>query len=127
MTFFFSETTVSPKEIINTITATAGLACIFGNHAEAQADLSMAIDGRPNTVLMLGLDCSPNGPVWTNFANFWLIFNRQALGYSGLVFRYHFRGKLEENLATLVTTQTYIYVLRTERATCFDGYIRLTH
>ena len=34
----------------------------FGNHAEAQADLAMAIAGNPNTVLMPGLAYSPNGP-----------------------------------------------------------------
>ena len=62
----------------------------------------MAIDGRPNTVLMPGLDCSPNGPVWSNFANFRLFFNRQALGYFGQVFRYHLGWKLEEILATLI-------------------------
>ena len=60
----------------------------------------MAIDGKPNTELMPGLDCFPNDPVWTNFANFGLFFNRQALGYFGLVFRYHLGGKLEEYLAT---------------------------
>ena len=47
---------------------------IFGNNAEAQAYLSMAIDERPNTVLMPGLNCFPNGPVWTKFANFLQIF-----------------------------------------------------
>ena len=52
----------------------------------------MAIDGRPNTVLMPGLDCSPNGSVWTNYANFWLFWAS---------YRYHFRQKHEENLATL--------------------------
>ena len=60
------------------------------SHAEEQADLSIAIDGKPNTVLMPGLDCSPNGPVWTDFANFRLFFNRQALGYFGVVFRYRY-------------------------------------
>ena len=69
--FFFFEITVSRKEKISkTITATAALVHLFGNHAEAQTDLSKAIDGRPNTMLMPGLGCSPNGPVWTNLANF---------------------------------------------------------
>ena len=50
---------------------TAAALIVFpGNHAEAPADLSMSIDGTPNTVLMPGLDCSPDGPLWTNFANF---------------------------------------------------------
>ena len=56
-------------------------------------------------MLMPGMDCSPNGPLWTNFANFanfWPFFNRQALDYFGLVFRYHLGRKLEENLATLM-------------------------
>ena len=61
----------------------------------------MTVNGRPNTEMMPGLECSPNGSVWTNFANFRLFFNRQALGYFGLVFRYDFRWKLQENLATL--------------------------
>ena len=49
-------------------------------------------------MLMPGLDCSPNGPVWTNFANF-----RQNLQQAsvGLFFRYHFRRKSQESLATL--------------------------
>ena len=62
----------------------------------------MAIDGKPNVVLMPDLDCFPNGPAWTNFANFRLFFNKQALGYFGLVLRYHFCCKLEKNLATLM-------------------------
>ena len=102
MTFFSGDHCLTEGKITKTIEATAALACFFGNHAEAQAIMSMAIDGKPNTVLMSGLDCSPNGPIWTNFANFWLFFYRQALGYFGLVFRYYFRGKIEENLATLV-------------------------
>ena len=53
---------------------------------------------------MPGLDCSPNGPVWTNFSNFRLFFNRQVLGYFGLVFEYHLGWKLKENLATLNLT-----------------------
>ena len=54
-------------------------------------------------MLMPGLDSSPNDPVWTDFANFRLFSNRQALHYFALVFRFHFHGKLEENLATLGT------------------------
>ena len=53
-------------------------------------------------MLMPGLDCSSNGPVWTNFANFWLFFNRLTLGYFGLVFRYHLGWKLEKSLETLL-------------------------
>ena len=66
-----------------------------------KADLAKAITGKPHTVLMPGLDCSPNFPVRTNFANFLLYFNRQALGYFGLVIRYHLGWKLEENLVIL--------------------------
>ena len=99
MTFFFEDHRFTEGKITKTITATAVLARLFGKHAKAQADLSIAIDGRPNTMLMPGLDCSPNGPVWTNFANFRQNFQQASVG---LVFRYHFRGKLEENLATLV-------------------------
>ena len=110
MTFFFWEITVLPKEKLPNRSRHQALACLFGNHAEAQADLSMAIDGRPNAVLMPGLDCFPNGPVWTSFAN----FQQASVGsiYFGLVCRYHFRRKLEENLATLyssiqiISTQT---------------------
>ena len=83
------------------MTATAALACLFGNHAEAQADLSMAINGRPNIVLMPGLDSFTNGPVWTNFENFRLFFNGQALCYFWLVIRYRLGWKHEENVATL--------------------------
>ena len=72
------------------------------NHAKAQADLSLALYEKPNTVLMPGLDCFPNDPVWTNFVNFWLFFNRQLLCYFGPVLRYHLDRKLEKNLATLV-------------------------
>ena len=95
MTFFSGDHRLTEGKLTKTITATAALACSFGDHAEAQADLSMAIDGRPNAVLMPGLDCSPNGSVWTNFANFRLFFNRQALGYFELVFWYHLQQKLE--------------------------------
>ena len=63
---------------------------------------------------MLSLICSSNDPVWTDFANFCkflanfpLFFNRQALGYFGLVFRYHFCWKLEENMATRVISVFY--------------------
>ena len=63
----------------------AVLICFLGNHAGAQADLTMAINGKPNTVLMLCRECSPNGRVWTTFANFPLFFNRLVLGYYGLV------------------------------------------
>ena len=48
----------------------------FGNHAEAQTDLAVTIAAKPNTVLIPGLNCSSNGPVWTNFANFRLFFNK---------------------------------------------------
>ena len=99
MAFFFRDHRLTERK---SITARAALACFFLNSAEAQIDLSMATDRRPNTVVIPSEDCSPNGPVWTEFANFWLFFNRQALGYLGLVFRYHTRRKLEENLATLV-------------------------
>ena len=51
-----------------------------GNHAEAQADLSMAIDGKPNTVLIPSLDCILIGSVWTNFTNFWRFFDKPPLG-----------------------------------------------
>ena len=102
--FYFVDHCLTEGKISKTITAAAALACFVGNHAEAQDDLPMAIDGRPNTVLLPGLDCSSNGPVWTNFANGWLFFNRQTLGYFGVVFRYHLGWKLEENLATLCTT-----------------------
>ena len=50
-------------------------------------------------MLMPGLDCSPNGPAWTNckfLAYFWLFFSRQALGYFGLVLRYHWAGNLKK-------------------------------
>ena len=43
------------------------------------------INGKPNTVLMPGLDGSSSNPVGTNFANFGLFFNTQALGYFRLV------------------------------------------
>ena len=81
---------------MKTITEAAELACFFGSHAQVHADLSLAIDEKPNTVLMLGLDCSPNGSVWTNIANFWLFFNRQALGYFGLVFGTVWAGNLKK-------------------------------
>ena len=61
----------------------SSVASFFGNHAQAQADLSMVIDGKPYTVLILGLDCSPNGPVWTNFKNFCkflTIFQQTSVG-----------------------------------------------
>ena len=64
----------------------------FVSHAKAQADLSIAIDGKSNTVLMPELDCSPNGAVWSYFADFskfLAIFQQEALGYFGLVFRYY--------------------------------------
>ena len=112
MTFLFGDYRLTKGKVTKTITATASLACFFGNHGEAQADLTMAIDGRPNTVLIPGLDCSPYGPVSINFANFRLFFNRQALGYFWLVFRYHFRWKYEENLATLVP---YVHVAEASR------------
>ena len=41
-------------------------------------------DGRLNIVLMPGLDCSPNGPAWTNFEN---------LAYFRLIFGYFLTGK----------------------------------
>ena len=85
--FFFRDHRFTKRRISKTITATAALACLFENHAKAQADLTIAIDGRPNTVLMPcldcffnGLDCFFNGPVWTNFANFRQNFQGQALG-----------------------------------------------
>ena len=57
MTYFLE---ITQGKITKTIMATvAALACFFGNHAEAQADLSVAIDGRLNTVLMPGLGYSP--------------------------------------------------------------------
>ena len=52
----------------------------LGNHAEALADLSVAINERPNAVLMPGLDCSPNAPKWTNFANSCQIFQQLSVG-----------------------------------------------
>ena len=77
MTFLFSgDHGLIKGKITEAITATLALACVFGIHAETQSDLSMVIDGRLNTVQMPGLECSPNGPVWTNFANFRLLFNR---------------------------------------------------
>ena len=93
----------------------------FRNHAEAQPDLSVAIDGKLNTVLMPGLNCSPNSPIWTNFAKFWLFFNRQALGYFGLVLRYRLGCKLEENLAALIPSiilHLATTVLRVPRFSC---------
>ena len=66
--------------------------------------MAMTIAAKPHIVLMPALDCSPNGFVWTNFANFRLFFNKQALGYFGLVLRYHLSWKLEENLETLRVT-----------------------
>ena len=57
-------------------------------------------------MLMPGLDCSPNGPLWTNFAKFCkflAILQQVSIGLFWAVFKYHFRGKLEENLATLQT------------------------
>ena len=66
----------------------------------------MAIAGNSNTVLMPGLDCSQNGSVWTNFANFGLFLNKQTLGYFELAIRYHFGWKLEESLETLVLVHT---------------------
>ena len=85
MTFFsFGDYLLAEENITKTITQQQRWPIFFGSRAQAQADLSMAIDGKPNAVLMPGLDCSPNGPVWTNFANFRLFFNRQALGYFGL-------------------------------------------
>ena len=121
MTFFFWRSSSHRRKITKTITATAALACFFENNAEAQADLSMAIDGRTNTVLMPGLHCSPNDPVWTNFANFRLFLNRQALGYFGIVFRYDLGWKLKENLehCLAVCLATAILIL-TERASDTD-------
>ena len=46
MAFFFDDHRLTKVKITKTITATAALVRLFGNHAEAQADLSMAIDGR---------------------------------------------------------------------------------
>ena len=75
MTFlFFGDHRLTKRKFAKTFTATAALACIFENHAGAQAGLSMAMDGRPNAVLMPGLDYSPNGPKWITSANFWQIF-----------------------------------------------------
>ena len=119
MIFFFGDHRLTEEKITKTITVTAGLACFFGNHGEAQTDLSMTIDGRPNTVLMLGLDCLSMAQ-WINFANFWLFFNRQALCYFGLVFRYHFRWKLEENLATLLRSQFGFLFACTEAVCMID-------
>ena len=67
---FFGDHCLTEEKITKTITATAALAGLFGNHAEAQADLSMAINGRPYTMLIPGVEYSPNGHVWNNFANF---------------------------------------------------------
>ena len=50
---------------------------LFGNQIEALANLSVHIDGNPMTVLMVGLALC--GLTLRNFANFELIFNRQAL------------------------------------------------
>ena len=62
----------------------------------------MAITGKLNTVPMPDLGCSPKDSLWTNLANFQLFFNKQALGYFGLVLRYDLGWKPEENLAILV-------------------------
>ena len=59
MTFFFGDHHLTGGKIAKTIRATAAWASLFGNHAEAQTDLSMAIDGRPNTMLISELDCFP--------------------------------------------------------------------
>ena len=61
ITVFFSlEIIVSPKEKVPKRSRQQKRLYGFGKHAKAQTDLSMAIDGRPNTMLMPGLDCSPN-------------------------------------------------------------------
>ena len=73
--------------------------------AQLTSPANDSITTTTNTMLMPGLHCSPNDPVRINFANFCkfsVFFNRQALGYFGLVLRYHFRWKLQENLATLI-------------------------
>ena len=47
--------------------------------AEAQVDLCIAIGERQNTVLMLGLDCSPDGPV-DQLCEFLQIFDYFSIG-----------------------------------------------
>ena len=57
-------------------------------------------------MLVPGLNCCPNGPVRTNLGNFWQNLQQASVGlFWDLVFRYHFRGKLEENLAALVSVR----------------------
>ena len=80
MTFLCEDYRLTEGKITKTIMTAVALASFFGNHAEAPADLSMAINGRPNTVLIPGLDCFPNSTVWTNFTNFQKIFGYFSTG-----------------------------------------------
>ena len=71
MTFlFFWRSPSHRKKKYQNVHGNSSAGPYFGHHAGAQADLSMAIDGRPNAVLIPSLDCSHNGSEWTNFANF---------------------------------------------------------
>ena len=85
-TLFFGDHRFTEGKITKTITATAALKSLFGNHAKSQADLFMAINGRPNAMLMPDLDCSPKDPVWTNFANFWQNLQQASVGLFGASF-----------------------------------------
>ena len=99
--FFFGDHRPAEGNITKTGTGHGNSVGLFSLEIlqKHKADLAKAIAGKPHTVLMPGLDCSPNFPVRTDFANFLLFFNRQALGYFGLVIKYHLVWKLEENLA----------------------------
>ena len=60
--FFFGDYFLAEGNITKTITATAALACFFGSHAQAQADLSMTVDGKPHTVLSRAWTVLPTAP-----------------------------------------------------------------